>query len=354
MFSEQLQAQPTERVRGKLRDKASERPIAGVSVKIEGTSIGAVTDSLGNFILNNTPVGRHNISFSSVGYQQVVVPEVLITSGKEVFLDITLEQLIASLQQVTVRSARTRKGNASNEYAGSSSRSFSMDEVTRYAGGRNDPARLASNFAGVSTTDDSRNDIVVRGNSPSGVLWRMEGIPIPNPNHFASFGTTGGSVSAINTNALKTSDFYTGAFSAEYGNATAAVFDLSLRSGNKERFEKTIQLNLFSGLEAMLEGPIGKNRGSSFMIGYRYSFAQIAQSIGFNIGTSAPPSYQDLTFNLDLKKVRAGKFNIFGIIGSSNIDFIGKDLDSTDLFANQDEDLYVKSRLFSNQTRTFA
>ncbi|HMF72054.1 MAG TPA: TonB-dependent receptor, partial [Flavitalea sp.] len=259
MFCEHLQAQPTGRVKGKLRDKASERPIAGVSVKIEGTSIGTVTDSLGNFILNNTPVGRHNISFSSVGYQQVVVPEVLITSGKEVFLDIALEQLIASLQQVTVRSARTRKGNASNEYAGSSSRSFSMDEVTRYAGGRNDPARLASNFAGVSTTDDSRNDIVVRGNSPSGVLWRMEGIPIPNPNHFASFGTTGGSVSAINTNALKTSDFYTGAFSAEYGNATAAVFDLSLRSGNRERFEKTIQLNLFSGLEAMLEGPIGKN-----------------------------------------------------------------------------------------------
>ncbi len=142
-----------------------------------------------------------------------------------------------------------------------------MDEVTRYAGGRNDPARLASNFAGVSSTNDSRNDIVVRGNSPTAVLWRMEGIPIPNLNHFTTLGTTGGPVSALNTNALKNSDFYTGAFAAEYGNASGAVFDLSLRTGNKDKVEKTLQLNMFSGLEAMIEGPLKqKKNGSSFLI----------------------------------------------------------------------------------------
>jgi hypothetical protein len=337
--------QTTQQIRGRITDKTSERTIAGVTVRMEGSKIAATTDSLGRYTLTGVPTGRQKITFSSTGYDEVVIPDVLVTSGKEVILEVALEQSFTTLQQVTVSASRTVKGNASNEYAGSSSRSFSMEEVTRYAGGRNDPARLASNFAGVSTTDDSRNDIVVRGNSPSGVLWRMEGIPIPNPNHFATFGTTGGSVSAVNTNALRNSDFYTGAFSAEYGNASAAVFDLSLRPGNKRKFEKTIQLNLFSGLEAMLEGPLGKKDGSSFMIGYRYSFAQIGQSMGFNVGTTAPPRYQDLTFNLDFKKNKAGKFNIFGVIGNSSIDFIGADIEPEDLFANQDEDLYVKSRL---------
>lgn len=335
----------TQQLKGTIIDKTSERPVPGVTVNIVGTTIGTITDSLGRYQLS-VPLGRQKVSFSSIGYNNVIIPELLITSGKEVVLDMAIEQNIAALAEVTVRASRTKKGMASNEFAGSSSRSFSMEEVTRYAGGRNDPARLASNFAGVATTDDSRNDIVVRGNSPTGVLWRMEGIPIPNPNHFASFGTTGGPVSALNTNALKTSDFYTGAFPAEFGNASAAVFDISLRPGNKEKFEKTFQLNLFSGLEALIEGPLSaKKDGSSFVVGYRYSFAQIAQSIGLNVGTAAVPRYQDIIFNLDFKKTKAGKFSVFGLAGISNIDFIGADLEPDDLFANGDEDTYVRSRI---------
>lgn len=182
----------------------------------------------------------------------------LITTGKEVVLDISLEQNIASLNEVMIKASKTKKGNVSNEYAGSSARSFNIEEVTRYAGGRNDPSKLVSNFAGVISNNDSRNDIVVRGNSPAGVLWRIEGLPSPSPNHYATLGTTGGPISALNTNALKTSDFYTGAFPAEYGNATAAVFDINFRTGNTDKHERTLQLNLFSGLEAMLEGPLSK------------------------------------------------------------------------------------------------
>lgn len=336
----------TQTLTGTVTDKASERPLANVSVSIVGTRLGATTDSLGRFVLPAVPLGRHHVSFTFVGYKTVTIPEVLVTSGKQVVLDVPLDQQIAALNAVTVTAGRTRKGMASNEFAGSSSRSFSMDDVTRYAGGRNDPAKLASNFAGVANTNDSRNDIVVRGNSPTAVLWRMEGIPIPNPNHFSTLGTTGGPVSALNTNALKNSDFYTGAFPAEFGNATGAVFDIGLRTGNKDKFEKTIQLNMFSGLEAMLEGPLSKNRnGSSFLIGYRYSFAQIGQSLGFNVGTDAVPKYQDLIFHLNFAKSKWGKFSIFGMGGTSAIDFIGADLDSTDLFANKDEDTYFKSRI---------
>lgn len=336
-------AQNTQTVKGIVIDKASEKPLAGISVSITGQSLGTTTDSNGVYVLRQVPVGRQRISFSSVNYKSVVIPEVLITAGKEVILDISLEEEMRNLRTVEVTAQRTPKGKASNEFAGSSARSFSMDEVTRYAGGRNDPSRLVSNFAGVSTTDDSRNDIIVRGNSPSAVLWRLEGIPIPNPNHFANLGTTGGPVSAINTNALKNSDFYTSAFPAEYGNAVGAVFDLSLRNGNKDKFEKLVQLNLFSGLEAMFEGPLNKQNGGSFLFGYRYSFAQIGQSLGLNIGSDAIPRYQDFVLNINFGKGRAGNFSIFGMGGYSNIDLIGAEIDTTDLFANKNEDVYFRS-----------
>jgi hypothetical protein len=342
-----LQAQQiTQTVKGTVLDKASEKPLSGVSVTVTGLSVGVTTDSTGNYTLVNVPVGHQRISYTSIGYKPVSIPEVLVTIGKQVILDVSLEESIRTLNEVSVTAPKARKGMALNEFAGSSSRSFSMDEVTRYAGGRNDPARLASNFAGVSSTNDSRNDIVVRGNSPTAVLWRMEGVPIPNPNHFTTLGTTGGPVSALNTNALKNSDFYTGAFPAEYGNASGAVFDLSLRAGNKDKVEKTLQLNMFSGLEAMIEGPLSKKKnGSSFLVGYRYSFAQLGQQLGLKFGTEAVPKYQDIIFNINFANSKLGKFGIFGMGGTSNIEFIGADLDSADLFANKDEDTYFKSRI---------
>jgi len=332
-------------VKGTVKDKASERPLIHATITLAGTTLGVVTDSAGHYVLHNVPIGRQQIVFQYLGYKPALIPEVLITAGKEVVLDISMEESISALKDVTVTAQKINKGAASNEFAGVSSRSFSMEEVMRYSGGRNDPSRLVSNFAGVATTDDSRNDIVVRGNAPTAVLWRMEGIPIPNPNHFAVAGNAGGPVSALNTNALKNSDFYTGAFAAEYGNVTGAVFDIGLRDGNKDRFEKTLQLNLLSGLEAMLEGPLGKKKnGASFLVGYRYSFASIAQSLGFNSLTTATPNYQDLVLHIKFAPGKLGNLSLFGLGGISSIDFIGKEIDSTDFFSNTDEDRYARSR----------
>lgn len=331
-------------IKGTVFDKVSEKPLAGATIQI-GKEM-TVTNTTGKYSFTNIPTGRTTILISMQGYKMASVPEVLVTSGKEVVIDVALEQDVKALSDVTVKSSRSKKGNASNEFALTSSRSFGMEEVTRFAGGRNDPSKLVSSFAGVVSNSDDRNDIVVRGNSPSGVLWRLEGVPSPSPNHFATSGTTGGPVSALNTNALKTSDFYTGAFPAEYGNATAAVFDIQLRTGNTDKHEKTLQLNLFSGLEAMLEGPLSGNKdGSSYMIGYRYSFVQIGQSLGINVGTQAVPKYQDWVYNFQFAKGRAGKLNLFGMGGISSIEFIGKDTDTTDFYARQDQDSYLKSNL---------
>jgi hypothetical protein len=334
-------------VKGIVTDKISQKPLAGVSVVVESSNLSATTSDDGTFTIDGVTTGRIRLFLSAVGYQSITIPELLVTTGKEVVLEVSMEQQIGSLAEIVVRGTRTKKGSVSNEFAGSSARSFTIEEVTRYAGGRNDPSKLVSNYAGVVSNNDSRNDIVVRGNSPSGVLWRIEGLPAPNPNHFSTLGTTGGPVSALNTNALKQSDFYTGAFPAEYGNATAAIFDINFRSGNAQTHERTLQLNLFSGLEAMFEGPLSRKKdGASYMVGYRYSFAQIGQSLGFNVGTQAVPKYQDWVYNIQLAKSKAGKLSLFGMGGTSSIDFIGKEIDTTDFYSRKDQDTYVKSNLY--------
>ena len=122
---------------------------------------------------------------------------------------------------------------------------------------------MAANYAGVSGTNDSRNDIIIRGNSPIGILWRLNGIDIPNPNHFGNAGTTGGPISILNNNTLGNSDFITGAFAADYGNATSGVFDLKMREGNNEKKEFTAQIG-FNGFELGAEGPFSKKEFSEY------------------------------------------------------------------------------------------
>jgi hypothetical protein len=335
----------TQMVRGTITDKATEQPLIGANIVVVNSNplIGATTDENGKFEIPNVPLGRQTFAVQYIGYKPAGASEVLVTAGKQVVLDIALEENISNMNEVVI-TAETRKERAINEFSAVSARTFSMEEVNRFSGGRNDVGRLVSNFAGVATSNDSRNDIVVRGNSPTGVLWRLEGVPIPNPNHFATLGTSGGPVSAVNTNLLKNSDFMTGAFAAEYGNANASVFDLGFRSGNSEKHEFLAQLNVFSGFEFMGEGPVSKAKDGSYVLSARYSFAGIGAALGIPIGTAAAPNYTDLSFKIDLPKTKkAGKFSLFGIGAYSFIDFIGKKLTDEDLFADPYSDRYVRS-----------
>lgn len=330
-------------IKGQLIDGQSEMPLIGATVELVSVEPrrGATTDLDGYFSLADIPPGRHTLRMSYLGYESRNLPNVLVTTGKETILNLSLEESIARLDAVTV-TAKTKPGEAINEMATVSSQTFTAESVNRFAGGRADVSRMASNLAGVATSDDSRNDIVIRGNSPAGLLWQLEGIPIPNPNHFSTLGTTGGPVSALNPNMLGNSDFATSAFAAEYGNAIGGVFDLNLRKGNRDRYEFMAQLGTFSGLEAMAEGPLNDN-GGSFVVSFRNSFVGFAEAIGIPIGTNATPDYRDLTFNVDFGNSKAGKFSLFGIGGTSNIDFLGTETDSTDLFANPGENAYADS-----------
>lgn len=317
-------------IRGIVTDKLSQTALIGATIKISNSEIETVTDEKGNYILTEITPDRYDIKISFEGYKEVIIPNVIVTSGKEVILEIALEEEYKKLDEIIIKSFN--KSATVNKLATVSARTFSMEEVNRFAGGRSDVARLAANFAGVSTPDDSRNDIVIRGNSPVGVLWRIDGMNVTNPNHFASVGTTGGAVSALNTNLLKNSDFFTSAFPAEYGNATSGVFDIGFRNGNSKKRETTIQLGVITGLEATTEGPINKEKGSSYLVGYRYGLAGVAQAVGVDIGTTATPSYQDLSFKLNSGTSKLGKFSMFGILATSTINISGGN--SSTLYGN--------------------
>lgn len=331
-------------IKGTVLDKQSQQPMPGVIVSILDIqpSKQALSDANGKYKLNDIQPGRYDIKVSYPGYKEQVLSNIVVTSGKETVLDVAIEEMVTEVADVVITA---KKNNMNNELTTVSGRSFSMEDVNRYAGGRSDPARLASNFAGVSSPDDSRNDLVIRGNSPVGVLWRIEGLNISNPNHFSTIGTTGGPVSAINTNLLRNSDFITSAFPSEYGNANAGVFDLGLRNGNTDKREHTFQFGALTGIEFVTEGPISKEKNASYLIGYRYGFAGAAQAIGLPIGTAATPYYQDISFKVNTGTSKFGRFTFFGIGAVSSIDFLHDKIDSSDLFADPTRDSHFTSQI---------
>ena len=320
----------TKTIRGTVTDKETYEPLIGAKVILLNSDplIGAVTDNDGNFRLENVPFGRQSIRITYIGYEQYTLQNIDLTS-KGVVLTVRMVEAVNVMDKVEVKA--TEKGETINKMATVSARSFSVEESNRFAGSKNDVARMAQNFAGVQGSDDSRNDIVIRGNSPSGVLFRMEGIDIPNPNHFARFGTTGGPISMLNNNVMANSDFLTGAFPAEYGNAIAGVFDLKMRTGNNEKHDFMFQIG-FNGAELMAEGPISKKKGSSYLLNYRYSTLGLFKLIGINFGSTAVPNYQDGSFKLNFPS-KKGLTTVFGIGGLSLINIIASEADSSDLFA---------------------
>ena len=313
------QAQITQTIRGKVVDAVSQRPLPGANVVVLDTNnfMGAATDLDGNFKLENVPIGKVDLKISFLGYAPKTLEHLVLTPAKQLILNIELAENFNELKEVVVK-ADKYKGKPLNEMATVSTRTFSVEETRRFAGSWQDPARAAAAFAGVSGGTDERNDIIIRGNSPTSVLWRLEDINIPNPNHLSFSGATGGPVSILNNNLLADSDFFTGAFPAEYGNANAGVFDLRLRKGNNEKREYYLQLGL-NGLEAGLEGPFSKKSKASYLISYRYSTMALISFMGINLGVSAIPFYQDLTYNFSIPTKKAGRFSLWGIGGLSNI-----------------------------------
>lgn len=353
----------TQTIRGVVMDADSKSAIEQVGVKILNmdTNIYSVTDAEGKFRLLKVPVGRHSIKFSFIGYEEVVLQNIVVTTGKEVVLNVEMREKLIMGNEVEIIAVKD-KTKANNDLVTNSARNFQSEETERYAGSRGDPSKMVANYAGVATGNDARNDIIVRGNSPLGVLWRLENTDIPSPNHFSTQGATGGPVSILNNNLLGSSDFLTGAFPAEYGNKMAAVFDLKMRNGNNEKTEFTGQLGL-NGIEAGIEGPFGGTRdegrgtndtapkarssnSGSYLINYRYNSLKFFQLLGIDFGVSGIPTYQDISFKTNLSTSKAGVFTLWGIGGMSNISLLDSEKDSADWsFSDFGEDLLFGSKM---------
>lgn len=338
-------AQTTQTIRGKIVDEVSKTPLIGVNVIVldvnnNGQPLGSTSDAEGDFKIANVPLGRQTIKVSYIGYDEQVIPNIIVTAGKEVVLTLGLTENVTELNEVVVTAdVRDDKTATVNDLATVSARSFDINETKRYAGALGDPSRMAANFAGVVGGNDSRNDIVVRGNSPLGVLWQIEGMNVPNPNHFGATTSTGGPVSMLNNNNIDKSDFMTSAFPAQYGNAVASAFDIRLRDGNNQKREYVGQIG-FNGFEFGAEGPFTQGGKASYIVNYRYSTLGLFDAIGLSFaGESNIPLYQDLNFKVSIPTKGNGKWTAFGVLGRSSIDLLGSDIAEADLESNN-SDLY--------------
>lgn len=343
-FSIYGQVAPLQTVRGRITDKNTQLPLPGCNVIIINTNpqIGCVTNENGEFRFENIPVGRIGLQASYLGYHAVVLNNLIVQSAKELIVNIEMDEKVITTEEIVVK-ANKDNGEVINKMVSVSARAFSVEQTERYAGSRGDIGRMAMNFAGVSGANDQRNDIVIRGNSPSGLLWILEDVEIANPNHFAFQGTTGGPVGMLNNNTLSNSDFMTGAFAAQYGNGLSGVFDLKMRNGNNEKYEFLFQSG-FNGFELGAEGPFSRNKKASFLFNYRYSTLGLMEVIGMNVGTAGVPYYQDISFKAHFP-VKKGVVDIFGLGGYSHIAMLDSKKNEADLYSASNMDLYNGSTL---------
>ena len=307
----------TQTVRGNIIDTDNKIPLVGATVVITDSDprTGTITDGNGNFRFEKVPVGRISLQISYLGYDSKTIPNIVVNSGKEVVLNLSMEESVVNLDEVVVKPKRNN-GEALNEMALVSGRSVSLEQTERYAGSFNDPSRIVSNFAGVTNTQDGGNDIIIRGNSPKYIQWRLEGVEITNPNHFEDQNSSSGGISALNNNMLATSDFYTGAFAPEYGDVLSGVYDIKLRAGNNEKFESTFGFGLM-GTDLTFEGPFKKGYAGSYIINYRYSTISLISDLGLvdKEELNGILNYQDAAFKIDLPTKKLGRFSLFGLGG---------------------------------------
>lgn len=307
----------TQTIRGRITDSDTRQPLAGATVALPGTSWGSAADSAGYYRIERVPVGRYRVQVAHIGYQSLLVAEVVVVSGKELVLDFALQEAPADLSEIVVRAPRSD----ARSYC-PTVRTLTVEETLRFPATFFDPARLAMAFAGVAADNDQANGIAIRGNSPNGLLWRLEDVDIVNPNHTPNAGTfsdrvtaNGGGVMMLSAQLLAASDFYTGAFPTGYGNALSGVMDMRLRRGNDQRHEFTAQAGLI-GLDLAAEGPLARQSGASYLVNYRYSTLGLLSAMGLELGDEAI-SFQDFSFNLVFPSQKGGQWTLFGVGGLS-------------------------------------
>ena len=329
-------------IKGSVTDAITGETLIGAAVKVaELKDVGGITNIDGEFSITITQPGRYTIETSYMGYEPSVLKEVLVAGAKDVVLDITLRESSTDMNEVVIK-PRVNKESTVNPTALVGGMMLSMEEASRYAGGYNDPARLVTAFAGVAGQGDG-NGISVHGNAPQFMQYRLEGVEIFSPNHFADLYSAGfGMVSALNSNVITNSDFFVSTFNSSYNNALSGVFDVRMRAGNNTKFENGVQVGSV-GIEWTSEGPISKKNNSSFIFNYRYGFSTIARKLKLIDTYGSQYDFQDLSFKLNFPTKKAGTFSAFalGFIDKSwDVELDIKDIHSIYDASDQEGSLY--------------
>jgi hypothetical protein len=308
-------------VQGTVHDHITGKALKDATIQLSSATsrVGTTSDSLGNFSVE-APPGRYIATVTHVGYAPFR-EEVVVKGGKATILTIRLHEIPVTLDSIAVTAPRA-------SYAGQVD--LTMEKTLRSPANYFDPVRVLTSYPGVMTANDQSNGILIRGNSPAGLLWRLNGLDIVNPNHLANAGTftdkpasNGGGVNILSAQVLDKTTFYAGTVPPAYGNFLSGVADLSLRAGNPRKREHTVQASLI-GIDLATEGPMGKSERNSYLVNYRYSTVGLLSQMGVKFGDE-DIRFHDLTFNLNFVTRRNSTFSLFGFAGRSTNVFEAKD-----------------------------
>ena len=296
VFSESLAAQNKGVIAGTVIDKTNQLPLDGVSIKVENTEFGTVTDSLGRFRIMNIDTRSYNVLFTKVGYKSFTIFNIVLTSGNELNFSIELEQEIKAIAEITVTGRRTAKV-ATLETPLSVQR-LTTEEIKANPGGNFDISRVINTLPGVGGTAGSvggfRNDIIIRGGGPGENVFYLDGIEIPVINHFATQGSGGGPTGILNVSFIEDVKLSSSAFDARYDNALSSVFEFKQKKGNSSHVQGNVRLSA-TELAATLEGPLSKSKKTTFLASARRSYLQFLFKA---IDLPIRPNYWDFQYKV--------------------------------------------------------
>ena len=256
-------------IRGHVVDQTTLQPLVGANIVIKDTPMGASTDMDGLYEIEAVPVGIYILEISYMGYQKQTLPSVVVKTNRTTQVNASLSTDVVKGDAVTVTAGYFSK----NEGSPVSALSLNHEEIRRSPGAREDVSRMIQNMPGVNMSDDDRNDLIVRGGSPTEVLFMIDHFEVPNPNHFGTQGASGGPISMVNNEFIENVDFSSGGFGAAYGQKLSGFMDIRFREGSRQRMHGKLNLD-FGGAGGFVEGPLNNGKGS-YLLGFHRSYLEL-------------------------------------------------------------------------------
>jgi hypothetical protein len=274
-------------IRGKVVNTATKEPLACANVSILSTGMGAATDQEGNYFINNIPVGNYSLQFDFIGYEVYTKTDIIVRSKRITFVPAELKASILNLDKIVVTGGYFSEGDDQPIIMVN----FSYEEIRRAPGSAGDVSRILLSLPSVAKVNDQSNNLIVRGGNPIENTFFINNIEIPNINHFPHQGGSGGPIGIINVDFIQDVNFYTGGFSASYGDKLSSIMDITFREGNRTEFDGQLDLN-FAGFGGVVEGPFLNHKGS-YLFSARRSYLDFVVDL-FDAGTSVAPVYGDI------------------------------------------------------------